>query len=488
MSEGLLGASLISIGFFAISVLLVDVFSKNKAVSFIYSIVALAVTAGLSVYNLYLSPSVYYPANINLFVTKNMIAFGGYTSYFDLLFSLAGLFTILSSRSFLKREYMEIKEYYSLIIYSVAGMMIIGHANNLVTLFVGIEIMSICFFILAGFIRTRSQSVEASLKYFLLGAFATGFLVYGAAMLYGATGSLDFRVISQKISQAQVVPIYFVIGAALIIVGLSFKAAAFPFHQWAPDVYHGSPTVSSAFLSTAGKAAALIAFVVMAKTIIPHEVFATKLRNSAEMIKLIIAAISAATMLIGNISALVQKDVKRMLAYSSVAHAGYLLMGIVANSVLGWSAISYYMTAYIFMQMGAFFIISTIERKEAFLEITDYAGLSKSYPMIAALMSVFMLSLAGIPPFAGFFGKYYLIMSVIKSGYTWLAIVAVIASIISIYFYIGLIMQMYFREHSGNKPEFKHSGATFSIIASAVIILLIGILPNLVMETASYLF
>ncbi|MFC2130277.1 NADH-quinone oxidoreductase subunit N [Bacteroidota bacterium] len=480
LSEIQLGSSLILISYFAISIVVVDaLFQKNKNIGFVYALTGLIITAIASGLTLYDAPGIVLPTNTEDLLSKGMIIFGGYSAFFDILFCLGGILTILASKNYLVKEYKEYTEYYSLIIFAIAGMMLIGHANNLLVLFIGIELMSIPFYILAGFIRTNEKSVEASLKYFLLGAFSTGFLLYGIAMIYGATGSMDLTIISQQIINGIDSPVILAIGIGLIIIGLSFKVAAFPFHQWAPDVYHGSPTVVTAFMSTTGKAAALLAFIVIARALLPAALDSVEAGYDTATLQNIIAVISAATMLIGNITALVQKNVKRMLAYSSVAHAGYLLMGIVANSQLGWSGIAFYSTAYLFMQIGAFIIVGIIEKNNTNLNIEDYAGLSKTHPVMAALMALFMFSLAGIPPMAGFFGKYYLFAAAVKSGFTWLTIVAVIATIISMYYYISLVIQMYFKDQTEKVIETKTGLAAISLAVSGIAILLFGIFPSL---------
>jgi len=490
-SEIQLGSSLILISFFAITIVVVDaLFQKNKNVGFFYALFGLVLTAVASAVNLAQAPALVVPMNTENLISKGMIVFGGYSAFFDIIFCLGAILTILASRDYLRREYQEYTEYYSLIIFSGMGMMLIGHANNLLMLFIGIELMSIPFYILAGFIRTNIKSVEASLKYFLLGAFATGFLLFGIAMIYGATGHMDFVGISASILIGQISSqIILVIGIGLIIVGLSFKVAAFPFHQWAPDVYHGSPTVVTAFMSTTGKAAALLAFIVVARHLLPDSIISGKHVYDTHTLRNIIAGISAATMLVGNITALIQKNVKRMLAYSSVAHAGYLLMGVVANSQLGWQGITFYATAYLFMQIGAFVIVALIERGQEFnMNIEDYAGLSKSQPVLSAMMALFMLSLAGIPPMAGFFGKYYLFAAAIKSGYTWLTIVAVVATMISMYFYISLIIQMYFKDRAEPELEVNKGLAMVSLLICTIGILLFGLFPSLLLDISKQCF
>ncbi len=415
-----------------------------------------------------------------------MITGGGYGAYFDVVFCLGGLLTLLAARPFLQDSHTEHDEFYTLILFAVCGMMLIAHANNLLILFIGIEIMSVCFYILTGYLRTSKFSVEAALKYFLLGAFATGFLVYGMALIYGSAGSLDYNGIFMAIQQGTMrFPALLLIGTGLLIVGLAFKTAVFPFHQWAPDVYQGAPTVVTAFMSTAGKAAALSEFIPVIAILTPAGE-----TEVGSKIPMLLAVMSAATMLVGNISALVQKNAKRMLAYSSVAHAGYLMMGLVAGTVKGATGIVFYVTAYMFMQIGAFIVISVLERgnEETYRNLEDFSGLGKRHPVMAALMSIFMLSLAGIPPFAGFFGKYYLFTAAIEAGYTWLTIVAVISSVISAYFYIGLIVIMYFRESSETEQDAKPGIASIALIVSTVGAIVLGLVPEVLAKVARSLF
>lgn len=400
---------------------------------------------------------------------EGMITMGGFANYFDVLFCGAGLLAMFAARPYLQRENAELDEYYTLLVSAVSGMMLMAHANNLLVLFVGIELMSISFYVMAGFLRTNIRSVEAALKYFLLGAFATGFLVYGMSLVYGATGSLQYDVIASVVaSNATPFPALLAIGGVLLAVALSFKVAAFPFHQWAPDVYEGSPTVVTAFMSTAGKAAAFSAFIA---------VFAVMMPNTSTLtpqLQQMLAIVSAITMLIGNFTALAQTNVKRMLAYSSIAHAGYLLMGIVSNSGSGYAGITFYITSYVFMQLGAFVVVGILERgNEENLQLSDYAGLAKREPALAFVMAVFMLSLAGIPPFAGFFGKYLLFVSAIESGYTWLTIVAVVSSVVSAYFYLGLIVKMYFTESSTEHAPASSglAGITLAVTTAATIVM-----------------
>lgn len=461
--------------------LIVDGIWKNKTVNFWGSIISLLLSFVVTFWSMQYLDFAHNP-DYSKFITKGFLAFNGFSYYFDLIFFFAGILTILASRDYQRANYKELNEFYTLVLISTFGMTIISHSNNLLALFLGIETMSLSFYVLAGFFRKSQQSVEAGIKYFLLGAFATGFLVYGIAFVYGATKSIDFSSIALAVQSGNFTSIYLAIGIGLIFIGLSFKVAAFPFHQWAPDVYTGAPTTVSAFMSTAGKASAIFALFLVAKSILlPMRGLEATLKTVAN-IQTILAVISALTMLVGNFIALVQKDVKRMLAYSSVAHAGYLLMGIVANNPEGWNAIGFYALAYLFMQFGAFTILSLGEKEDnKFNTIEDYYGFSKKHPFLAGTMSVFMLSLAGIPPFAGFFGKYFLFLSAIKAGYLWLTIIAVISSIISMYYYIGLILAMYFKEQKeGIEPRF---GLPFvAVLFCLFATILFGLIPQYVID------
>lgn len=479
---------IITISFFVVTAIVFDALFQNKLFSFIWSIVGLLVVIGTASYTFVIPAQGIMNMTKESLITKNMVFFGGYSSFFDIVFAIAGLMTILASRIYIKREYKELNEYYSLMLIAVSGMMLIGHSNNLLVLFIGIEIMSVTFYVLAGYFRNSIKSIEASLKYFLLGAFATGFLVYGIALLYGATGSLDLNIITSNLIAGKFNHVYFLLGAGLLLIGLSFKVAAFPFHQWAPDVYQGSPTVASGFMSSAGKAAAMIAFIIVAKHILPAVNDAVLIKDT-HLIQNIIAALAACTMLLGNFTALVQTNAKRMLAYSSVAHAGYLLIGIASNNPTGWTGVLFYSVAYILMQMGAFIVLSVIERDEqSNLELSDFAGLSRNHPILAALMAVFMLSLAGIPPFAGFFGKYYLFVSAIKADYTWLTIIAVISSIVSMYYYIGLILQMYFKDPKEVSVVPDLGLARIPLFIALAGLVIFGVFPSLIADIAYYFF
>ncbi|MCE7935327.1 MAG: NADH-quinone oxidoreductase subunit N [Chlorobi bacterium CHB2] len=408
---------------------------------------------------------------------SGMIVAGGMSTLYDIIFCGAGIMTVLLAREYLTRIGGMYDEFYTLLMMSIAGMMLMGHSADSMPMFVGLEVMSICFYVMAGLVRNKLSSNEAALKYFLLGAFASGFLLYGIALVYGSVGSTAYSAIAAKAISTQF-PTLFWIGIGMMIIGLGFKVAAFPFHQWAPDVYHGAPTVVTGFMSTAGKAAAFSGFVgFIAPTM-------ASMAPGLEKAKVILAFLAVGSMLVGNITALAQTNVKRMLAYSSVAHAGYLMIGLAAGNPAGWTGITYYLVAYLFMQIGAFAVVGVLERENGGnLTLDDYRGLGRRCPKLALVMSLFMFSLTGIPPFAGFFGKYYLFSAAIQADMTWLAIVGVVSSVISVWFYLGLVVTMYFREPLGELEGGDTNLSTRTALALSIIgTLVVGLIPQVIIN------
>lgn len=409
---------------------------------------------------------------------NGMIATGGSQNVFDIIFCGGGILTVLLAREYLTRVGGMFDEFYTLLMMSVAGMMLMAHATDFMVLFVGLEVMSICFYVMAGLTRGEIASNEASLKYFLLGAFASGFLLYGIALVYGALGSTGYDVIPTNIARSEFPGLLWA-GVGLLIVGLAFKIAAFPFHQWAPDVYTGAPTVVTAFMSTAGKAGAFAGFTGFMMPMLLSGA------DGVGRVRMVLALLAVGSMLVGNLTAIAQTNVKRMLAYSSIAHAGYLLMGLAAGNETGATGIVYYLGAYLFMQLGAFAIVGILESEHGGkLDIEDYRGLGRRRPGLAIVMALFMFSLVGLPPFAGFFGKYYLFMAAISSDMVWLAIIGVVSSVISAWFYLGLIVNMFFREPEGEHAASPAIGG-LSRTALALTIagtLIIGFIPELIIR------
>ena len=407
-----------------------------------------------------------------------LMASGGLTNLFHFLFTFGGAIVVLLSVDFVKKKGMFAAEYYILLQSAILGFMILASAKDLLMVFLGLEQMSICFYILTGIRRDNIFSIEASLKYFLLGAFATGFIVYGIALIYGAVGSLGYiNIFSAIYGKENIVLVS--LGLLLFIIGFSFKIAAFPFHSWVPDVYQGAPTSVTALMSTLGKSAAFVVFIGL---VVPLMV-----KVNYNLFVPFISILAVLSMLYGSIVAIAQTDLKRMLAYSSIAHAGYMLVGIAAGNASGASGVVYYLLAYSFMNLGAFGVISYIESHEdKYLKLSDYKGLSNQKPILAALLAIFMFALSGIPPFAGFFGKYYVFYAAIKADLIWLTIIGVISSAISVYFYLRLVVYMYFNEQSEKIKIFDSNYSLLGIIISTVLVIVMGIFPNSIIELISF--
>jgi NADH-quinone oxidoreductase subunit N len=403
-------------------------------------------------------------------VFQNMLATGGDVNIFYFIFTFGAAIICLLSIDYLKKYGAYFGEFYILLQTSVLGMMFMAGAKDLFMIFLGLELMSISFYALAGLNRKSLKANEASLKYFLLGAFATGFIVYGIAFIYGTAQSTSIEVIAGKFGELSH-NLLFITGVLLFLIGFSFKIAAFPFHMWVPDVYEGSSTTVAGLFSTGGKAAAFAAIIVTLGSIfngLDHNIFEPYL-----------AVIAVLSMLFGSIVAISQNNVKRMLAYSSIAHAGYMLIGLAAGNYDGIAGIIFYLAAYTFMNLGAFGIVAMIEGKnETNLTLDSYSGLASRQPLLAAMLSIFMFSLAGIPPFAGFFGKYYVFIAAIKANLTWLAIVGVISSVISVYFYLRIVVLMYFKDAELDVKVEESNTGLLAVMVSVLLVIVIGIAPG----------
>ncbi|HTX18589.1 MAG TPA: NADH-quinone oxidoreductase subunit N [Bacteroidota bacterium] len=410
---------------------------------------------------------------------SDMTIVGGFASFFDTVFLVIALLTIMHSVTYLKKVGLHFREFYALVLFAVIGMMLMSSAADLITIFLGLELMSVSFYVLAGFMRTRGTSNEAAMKYFLLGAFATGFLLYGIALIYGCSGTTSLMRLAIEYPRLAGNP-WCAAGFGLLLIGFGFKVAAFPFHMWAPDVYEGSPTTVSGLMATGGKAAAFSAFVL---------VFAIPMSQHDERLGVLVALLAAGSMIVGNVLGLAQTNLKRMLAYSSIAHAGYMLIGIASGQSVGEQGILFYLVSYALTTLGAFGVISILEDENGGrVSYEDYAGLGARRPALAAMMSCFMFSLTGMPPFSGFIGKYYLFTSAVQSNLTWLAILGVVTSLISAYYYLRVVVVMYFRGgESGTVPRVAPLAMT-SLGISVAGILILGVLPSLVLNVTRLLF
>ena len=398
------------------------------------------------------------------------LALDSYALFFNGIFCLAGTLTVLMSGSYLEITKIRQGEYYALLLFAAVGMVLMAAATDLITIFLGLETMSIAVYVLAGIWHQRLASNEAALKYFLLGAFASGFLLYGMALIYGATGSLQLAVIAEQVA-AQGSSTLLLVGMGLLLVGFGFKIAAAPFHVWTPDVYEGSPTTITAFMAVGVKAAAFAAFA---------RVFLHTLDAVHTEWEGVVWVIAVLTMTVGNLTALVQTNIKRMLAYSSVAHAGYVLVAMVAGKDLGGAALMYYLVAYGFMNLGAFGVVLALNRHgEANEELSDYAGLGFRYPALGMAMAIFMLSLTGVPPLVGFTGKFYVFSAAVKAGYIGLAIIGVLNSAVSAYYYVRVIVTMYMQEdEKGLEIAALRPALSLAIIIAAAGTVLLGIFPS----------
>lgn len=415
-------------------------------------------------------------------------AFGGlvvidaYACFWKLLLYFVSGLTVLLSHSYLKEERLYYGEYYGFVLLALSGMMVMVSSADLLTIYLGTELMSLSLYVMAGLKRSEPRSLEASAKYFVLGAFSSGILLYGISLLYGATGSTRLPAIAAAISARSLDDPLLLLATILIAVGFSFKLAVVPFHMWTPDVYQGAPTSVTAFMAVASKAASFGAFL---------RVFVEGLGGLKANWSAMFLLLCVATLVLGNVVALVQTNVKRMLAYSSIAHAGYALIGVVAAGrmggatagVHGIASVMLYIALYAFMTFGAFAVVAML-RKGGLEgeEIEDFTGLAKRHPLAALLMMIFMVSLAGIPPTAGFIGKFYVFLSAVEAGMTWLAVVALIFAAVSAYYYLRLVMVMYMREPGAitpTSPRIAMSPALSIVLACAVAgVALFGIYPN----------
>ena len=363
--------------------------------------------------------------------------------------------------------------YYSLLLLATAGMMMMGAGADLIIVFLALETFSLALYILTGLHRSNPRGTEASMKYFLLGAFASTFFAYGAALVYGATGATNYAVIADTLARGQGSQSLLMLGLALIVVGLGFKVSVVPFHMWTPDVYQGAPTPVTAFMSAATKAAGFAAFLRLLLVALPayQETWGWAL-----------AALAVVTMTWGNLAALRQTSLKRMLAYSSVAHAGYVLVALVPGTSTGANAALFYLFTYAFMNIGAFAIVIALEQGGEDDALRNRAaGIADRWPLLAFTMSVFMFSLAGVPPLAGFFGKLFVFQAAIDGGYTWLAAVAMVNSAIAAYYYLRVVVAMYFEPTSADSAPVRRtwSALRVGLLVTATLTIVIGIFPSL---------
>ena len=421
----------------ALAVLLLDLaLDKGKKTPLAFlSILGLAASLVVSV--------AMWKEGVSEYAFNKMIAVDRFTLFFNSLFMVAALITVLISINYLREEGINHGEYYVLLLLATVGMMLMAKANDLMIVFLGLETLSISVYVLVGFLRTNLKSNESALKYFLLGAFSSALLLYGIALVYGATGTTKLPEIARYIgSTPRILSNPLLLAAAgLLIVGFGFKVALVPFHMWTPDVYEGAPASITAFMSVGVKAAAFSAFLrVFISSFSP-------LLGADMAITKILWILAAVTMTLGNVVAISQDNIKRMLAYSSIAHAGYILVAMTAGGSLATTSIIYYLMAYTLTNLGAFSVVILYGKKgEENVLIPDYAGAGFKYPYLSAAMAIFMFSLAGVPPLAGFIGKFYIFSAAVKQGFIWLVIIGVMNSVVATYYYLRVTVIMYMRD------------------------------------------
>jgi NADH-quinone oxidoreductase subunit N len=405
----------------------------------------------------------------------NMVRVDGFSVFFHVLVIAIAAVVILSSFEYLKVQRIRAGEYYGLILFGTVGMCLMSSAIELVLIFIALEISSISTYVLAGFRRRDAASSESSLKYFLLGSFATAFFLYGVALMFGATGSTNIDAISQVLRSGNV-PVLAYVATALMFVGLGFKVASAPFHVWTPDVYEGAPAPIVGLMSTGPKAAA---FAVLLRTMFEA--------NAPGRFWLIWVS-AALSMTLGNVGALVQDNVKRLLAYSSIAHAGYLLTAFAAQPELGTSAAMFYTAAYAAMNVGAFAVVSHFANAgEKYVVLEDYAGLGRRSPVLAATLTFFLMSLIGIPITGGFFAKFYVLSAALKSNLVGLTLILVLNSAVAAYYYLRIIVMMYMREPRGEVPITRlPATAALAIAVCVVATLYLGVLPGRILDYAAH--
>jgi NADH-quinone oxidoreductase subunit N len=399
-----------------------------------------------------------------------MIIADGYVHFLNMLFVITGILGILMAGAYLgTAEILERAEYYMLLLFSISGMMLMGMSNDLIMVFLALELLSIPLYILCGMARPNVQSEESAMKYFLLGAFSSAFLLFGIALLYGATGSTEMPVIQENFMNGGIIALT---GMVMLLVGFAFKIAAVPFHMWTPDVYEGAPTSVTAFMAVGAKIGGFAALIRIFVGTLPAE--------AAEVWVPAIAVISALTMIVGNVMALTQNNVKRMLGYSSIAQAGYILMALAADPLSGTGvpAALYYMLAYLFTTLGAFAIIIMVENPAYDkVNLEDYKGLARQNVALAVTLSLFMFSLIGIPLTGGFVGKFFVFGTTIQAGLTWLAVIGVVTSVISAFYYLRLVVYMFMFEGDSSRQTFGRALTTTAVVA-AVATLILGIVPT----------
>lgn len=450
----------------ALLVLIVDVlFPRREEATLGMTLLTLAVT-GAAVVGF---------TGVDTTISAGLLAVDGFATFFKVIVIVSALLTVLMSPSYLRVEAVRAGEYYFLILCATLGMLFMASGIDLITLFIGLETMAISFYILTGFLKPSRRSNEAAVKYFLLGAFSLGILLYGMSLFYGATGTTSLSGMAEALAGGER-SLMVSLALVLLVAGMGFKIAAVPFHMWAPDVYEGAPTPVTAYLSVGSKAASFAMIL---------RIFIEGLPSLVADWQLLFWVLAAVTMTVGNIAAITQSNIKRMLAYSSIAHAGYILIGVVAATERGVAAALVYLWVYVFMQLGAFAVVAMLRRQDVIGdELKDLSGLYLRKPFAAIAMLIFMLSLGGIPPTAGFMGKLWLFGAAIESGFVWLAVIFVVNSVISLYYYYRVIVFMWLKDETSGSDIVMSPAMATALVIAVVGSLLFGVYPQVLFDHA----
>ncbi len=461
----------IMLAMFACAVFLFDtlLFPQPRQRKWLLLFVALGIGfAGIGLYNQQHYLSTQGVTEITAF--GGTLTVDGFAIFFNWIFLAASLIVSVLSYKYLEIENEHHGEYYGLILLANCGMFFLATGTDLITLFIGLELMALCFYIMVGFLRSDKRSNEAALKYMLLGGFSSGFLVYGFSVMYGIAGSTRLRDVATAIAQRDPLDPMVFLALATTAVGLLFKISAVPFHMWAPDAYEGAPTTVTAYLSVASKAASF-AFLL--------RIFLGPLAGARDTWVPLLSVVAILTMTVGNLAAITQSNIKRLLAYSSISHAGYMLLGLVAGNDTGIKGIAVYLLVYTFMNLGAFAVVTALRRREILGEdIDDLGGLMHKSPGYAVLMLIFLLSLAGIPGTAGFIGKYYIFLALVETGHYYLAVIGALYVAVAAYYYFRVVKSMFVSEEADKAPVASSLGMRVALAASGIMTVLVGVYPE----------
>jgi NADH-quinone oxidoreductase subunit N len=472
----------IFLGLFTVVLLILDLFiAKDRKIDTAHLTLGALVVA--FVWNLLIFDT-------NELAMQGMFIADAFSGFINMIVLSAAIITCFLSVDYLKRTGMEEGEFYSLLLFSTTGIMFMGAANDLIAIFIALELLSIPLYVMAAMRHKSAKSQESGVKYFILGAFASAFFVYGAALVYGATGSTQlleiFNGVGDVVAEERGSIVFLLIGAGMILVSLGFKVAVVPFHMWTPDVYEGAPTPVTAFMSVGAKAGGFAALLRVMTIALPE--LTLDIGDLNAVWQNTVAVIAAATMILGNVVAISQTNMKRMLAYSSIAHAGYILMAVAAVGTFGVSADAtrgalVYLLAYTFTNLGAFAVVMALEKDDGSgTDVEDFVGLSRSQPMLAAMMAFFMLSLTGVPTTAGFVGKFLIFGAAVDAGLILLTVIGVLTSVVSAFYYVRIIVNMYLRDGEGDEAAGATQYVNYAIYAAFSGTLILGILPFLAFD------